>query len=87
MNDQYDILYNQTISPEEQDKMNLDELSTYKFKESVRHCLKEELVDSVRLDEFFLKKDNKINFIHDNFFVPHFKNKLYLTSASKVSVY
>ncbi len=84
LNDDYDILYNQQVSPEEQDKVLLDDLKTYKFKQAVKNCLKGELVDAFKLDEFYSKMDNKVNFVDDNYFVPHFRNKLYVTSSSKV---
>jgi hypothetical protein len=84
LNDDYDIMYNQQASPEEQDKVDLDDLKTYKFKQAVKNCLKRELVDSFKLDEFYNKLDNKVNFIHDNYLVPHFRSKLYVTSSSKV---
>lgn len=84
LNDDYDIYYNQQVSPEEQDKVYLDDLKTSKFKQSVKSCLKGELIDSFKLDQFYSKTDNKVNFIFDNFYVPHFKNKLYVTSTSKV---
>lgn len=86
-NDSYDQIYNSKISPEDQDKVNLDDLGTYKFKETVRRCLKEELVNSFKMDDFFTKHDNKINFMYDNFYVPHMKNKLYFNNSNKVSIF
>jgi phage pi2 protein 07 len=83
-NESYDLIYNNKISPEDQDKVSLDILSTHKFKETVKYCLKEELVNSFKMDDFFKKQDNKINFMYDNYYVPHMRNKLYVQNGNKV---
>ena len=85
-NDNYDQKYNNQVSPEDLDKVVLDDLKTHKFKEVVKYCLREELVNSFKMDDFFTKKDNKINFMFDNYYVPNIKNKLYMNNPNKVKI-
>ena len=77
-NDEYFYNYVQNVDSEEKDKVNLDDLKTHKFKESVRHYLKEQLSNSFKMDDFFTKSDNKINFMYDNYHVPNMRNKLHV---------